>query len=54
MVLRPFWSEDGYTLCPFWSEIGNGMDSGLKTGVENDSFWYEIESGFAEPGGTPP
>ena len=23
-------------------------------GVKNDSFWSEIGSGFAEPGGTPP
>ena len=27
---------------------------GLKTGVENDIIWSEIESGFGEPGGTPP
>ena len=32
---------------------------GLKTDVENDifgkwHFWSEIESGFGEPGGTPP
>ena len=34
-----------------------GMDcssrSALKTGLENDIFWSEIESGFGEPGGTP-
>ena len=24
-----------------------------KTGVKNDIFWSEIESGFGEPGGTP-
>ena len=30
-----------------------GMDfRGLKTGVENDTFWSEIGSGFGEPGGT--
>ena len=28
--------------------------SGLKTGVENGTFWPEIGSGFGEPGGTPP
>ena len=27
---------------------------GLKTGMENDSFWPEIVIGFGEPGGTPP
>ena len=27
---------------------------GLKTGVENDIFWSEIESGFGEPGSTSP
>ena len=21
-VFAPFWSENGYTLCPFWSGIG--------------------------------
>ena len=26
---------------------------GLKTGVENAIFWYQIGSGFGEPGGTP-
>ena len=26
----------------------------LKTGVKNDVSWSEIESGFGEPGGTPP
>ena len=26
----------------------------MKTGLENDSFWSEIGSGFGEPGGTPP
>ena len=28
--------------------------SGLKTGVESDSFWSEIGSGFGELGDTPP
>ena len=27
---------------------------GLKTGVENNSFWSEIGSGFGEPSGTLP
>ena len=27
---------------------------GLKTGVENDMVWSEIEPGFGEPGGAPP
>ena len=27
---------------------------GLKTGMENGTFWSEIGSGFGEPGGTPP
>ena len=27
--------------------------SGLKTGVENNIFWSEIESGFGEPDSTP-
>ena len=24
-VFAPFWSENGYTLCPFWSGIGLGF-----------------------------
>ena len=24
-VLGPFWSENGYTLCPFWSGIRYGF-----------------------------
>ena len=37
------------------SENGYGfLRSGLQTGVENYIFWSEIESGFGEPGGTPP
>ena len=26
----------------------------MNTGVKNEVFWSEIESGFGEPGGTPP
>ena len=37
-------SENGYLF----------QRSGLKTGVENNIFWYEIGSGFGEPGGTRP
>ena len=37
------------------SENGYGfLRPGLKTGVENDIFWYEIGSGFGDAGGTPP
>ena len=36
------------------SENGYGFQSpGLKTSVENRTFWSEIGSGFGEPGGTP-
>ena len=37
------------------SENGYGiLRPGLKTGVENGTFWSEIGSGFGEAGGTPP
>ena len=36
------------------SGLKTGVDSGLKRGVENDTFWSEIGSGFGELGGTPP
>ena len=26
----------------------------MNTGLKNDVIWSEIESGFGEPGGTPP
>ena len=31
----------------------SALRPGLKTGVENYIFWFEIGSGFGEPGGTP-
>ena len=31
----------------------NNWDSGLKMGVENELFWFEIVSGFGEPYSTP-
>ena len=40
----------------FAKELGTCMNVfiiSLKTGVKNDVFWFEIESGFEEPGGTP-
>ena len=41
--------------CKVRSENGYGLLwPGLKTGVENGIFWFEIGSGFGDAGGTPP
>ena len=47
-------NDDGPNYLHARFENGYGFyRPGLKTGVENDIIWSEIESGFGEPGGTP-
>ena len=56
LLTRPDWLAPG---SPRMFGSGRAVNNfsalitGLKTGVENDSFWSEIGSGFGEPGSIP-
>ena len=38
----PFWSENGYTLCPFWSGIGCGFRGNYGSVLTFLSFQFQM------------
>ena len=40
-VFAPFWSENGYRLCPFWLGIRYGLQGNYRSVLTNLSFQFQ-------------